>query len=118
MIVRVAEITRSPALSLYVTRVTPLDCPVAGLAAAGLVTERWVRRHDASAEIRSERTWTGKHSPGRAYVLTRVLTQDVVDWAPLARQALPASVAAPDAVLSSHHCPALRLCARGRGPAL
>ena len=54
MIVRVAEITRSPALSLYVTRVTPLDCPVAGSAAAGLVTERWVRRHDASALIVSE----------------------------------------------------------------
>ena len=60
MIVRVAEITRSPALSLYVTRVTPLDCPVAGSAAAGLVTERWVRRHDASALIISEMISGGK----------------------------------------------------------
>ena len=60
MIVRVAEITRSPALSLYVTRVTPLDCPVAGSAAAGLVTERWVRRHDASAFVEFTATRTGK----------------------------------------------------------
>ena len=60
MIVRVAEVTRSPALSLYVTRVTPLDCPVAGSAAAGLVTERWVRRHDASALVTSDVTSTGK----------------------------------------------------------
>ena len=60
MIVRVVEITRSPALSLYVTRVTLLDCPVAGSAAAGLVTERWVRRHDASALFASDANRTGK----------------------------------------------------------
>ena len=66
MIVRVAEITRSPALSLYVTRVTPLDCPVAGSAAAGLVTERWVRRHDASAFVISEMTRAGKGLRERA----------------------------------------------------
>ena len=57
---RVTEVARWPALSLYVTRVTPPDSAVAGSAAAGLVAERWVRRDDASALVLLYSTRVGK----------------------------------------------------------
>ena len=57
---RVTEVARWPALSLYVTRVTPPDSAVAGSAAAGLVAERWVRRDDAGALIPFEGIRGGK----------------------------------------------------------
>ena len=57
---RVTEVARWPDFLLYVTRVTQPDSAVAGLAAAGLVAERWVRRDDAGAFVTSDVTRGGK----------------------------------------------------------
>ena len=57
---RVTEVARWPDFLLYVTRMIPPDSAVAGLAAAGLVAERWVRRDDAGALFISDMNSGGK----------------------------------------------------------
>ena len=57
---RVTEVARWPDFLLYVTRMILPDSAVAGLAAADLVAERWVRRDDASALLLSDRSSVGK----------------------------------------------------------